>query len=126
MADLDKLAKLAELRDRGIVDEAEFQREKARILAEPDPPRARRDPRDDRGPAPESNLVWGVLATILCFLPFGIVAIVKAGQVETLWARGDDEAARAASESAKGWSIAAAGTGLLLMIIVLAMGGFER
>ena len=29
-------------------------------------------------PKPDSNLVWGILATILCCLPLGIVSIVKA------------------------------------------------
>lgn len=32
-------------------------------------------------PMPPTNLVWGILVTIFCCLPFGIVSIVKASQV---------------------------------------------
>lgn len=32
-------------------------------------------------PKPDSNLVWGILTTILCCLPLGIVSIVKASKV---------------------------------------------
>ena len=35
---------------------------------------------------PDSNLVWAILCTVLCCLPLGIVAIVKAASVEKLWA----------------------------------------
>lgn len=35
---------------------------------------------------PDNNLVWGILVTILCCLPFGIVSIIKASSVDNLWA----------------------------------------
>lgn len=35
--------------------------------------------------APGNNLVWGILATVFCCLPFGIVSIVKASKVNALW-----------------------------------------
>ena len=37
---------------------------------------------------PDSNLVWAILCTVLCCLPLGIVAIVKATSVEKLWSQG--------------------------------------
>ena len=33
---------------------------------------------------PDNNLVWGILVTVLCCLPLGIVSIVKATQVSGL------------------------------------------
>ena len=32
---------------------------------------------------PDNNLVWAILATVLCCLPFGIVAIIKSTQVDS-------------------------------------------
>lgn len=51
---------------------------------------------------PDNNLVWAILATVLCCLPFGIVAIVKSTQVDTFWAAGRyDEAVQAAADARK-------------------------
>ena len=51
---------------------------------------------------PDTNLVWAILCTLLCCLPFGIVAIVKASSVEKLWYQGrHDEAIKAASDAKK-------------------------
>ncbi|MQA10926.1 MAG: CD225/dispanin family protein [Pseudonocardiaceae bacterium] len=72
------------------------------------------------GPPPDSNLVWGILTTVLCCLPLGIVSIVKANQVNTLWFTGQyDQAHRAADEAKKWamWSAIAAGVPILLYII---------
>ncbi len=45
---------------------------------------------------PDNNLVWAILATVLCCLPFGIVAIIKSTQVDSFWAAGRyDEAVQA-------------------------------
>lgn len=71
----------------------------------------------NNGVPPSSNLVWAILTTILCCLPFGIVAIVYAAKVNGLWAAGQyDEACRAA-KSAGTWSIVAAVTGLVVSIL---------
>ena len=51
---------------------------------------------------PDNNLVWAILATVLCCLPFGIVAIIKSTQVDSFWAAGRyDEAVQAAPTPAK-------------------------
>ncbi len=62
-------------------------------------------PQYQQGPPPPDNyLVWAVLTTCFCCLPLGIVAIVKATSVNTLWQQGHYDAARAAALSAKNWS----------------------
>ena len=57
---------------------------------------------------PDNNLVWAILVTVLCCLPFGIVSILKASKVDTLWAQGDQNGAVAAAAEAKKWAIIAA------------------
>lgn len=56
------------------------------------------------GTKPDNGLVWAILATVFCCLPFGIVAIVHATRVDAAWDSGDPVGAhRAAAEAAK-WS----------------------
>jgi len=52
---------------------------------------------------PESHLVGAILATLCCCLPFGIVAIVFAAQVDSKWNAGDQQGAASSSESALTW-----------------------
>jgi fatty acid desaturase len=56
---------------------------------------------------PPSYLVFGILTTIFCFLPFGIVSIVKGSSVAALWAQGRYDEAHRASRAARNWAIAA-------------------
>lgn len=65
---------------------------------------------------PSNNLVWAILTTLFCCLPFGIVAIVKASQVDTLWFNGRFAEAIDAAKSARNWSIAAAVTTAVAVI----------
>ena len=69
------------------------------------------------GPKPDSNLVWGILTTLFCCLPFGIVSIVQAAKVDGLWNSGDFAGARAASASARKWAIWAAVSGVIIGLI---------
>ncbi len=62
-------------------------------------------------------LVPAILSTICCCVPFGIVAIVFASQVNSKLAAGDRAGAIAASEKAKLWCWIAFGTGLVVTII---------
>jgi Interferon-induced transmembrane protein len=48
-------------------------------------------------------LTQAILVTLCCCVPFGIVAIVNASQVNTFLARGDYEKAARASDEAKKW-----------------------
>lgn len=66
---------------------------------------------------PETNLVWAILSTLLCCLPFGIVSIVYATKVDTLWFAGRYHEAFEASKSAKNWALAGAITGLVAVVI---------
>ena len=75
-------------------------------------------PYGPQGPMPpSSNMVWAILTTLLCCLPFGIVAIVYASKVDGLWQGGFYDAAYQAANKAKTWSIVAAACGLVGSII---------
>jgi hypothetical protein len=69
------------------------------------------------GPPPSNHLVWAILTTIFCCLPFGIVSIVKSTQVNSLWAQGQTGAAQEASEAAKKWAIISAIVGVVLSVL---------
>ena len=66
---------------------------------------------------PDTYLVWAILCTVLCCLPFGIVSIVNATKVEKLWLMGNKEGARKASEDAKKWAIIGAVSSVVVGII---------
>ena len=66
---------------------------------------------------PDTHLVMGILTTIFCCLPFGIVSIIQATKVDNLWNAGQYADAQAASKKARNWAIAAAATGLVTSII---------
>lgn len=68
---------------------------------------------------PKSWLVESILATILCCLPFGIVAIVKASKVNSLWQIGNYDGAYAAAAEAKKWIMLAFICGLVFTIIYI-------
>lgn len=70
-------------------------------------------------PAPDNNLVWAILSTLFCCLPLGIVAIVKASQVNGLWAQGQFDAAHKSSQDAKKFSIWAAAVGGVLIVLYI-------
>ena len=65
----------------------------------------------------DDYLVWAILATIFCCLPFGIVAIVFAAQAKGHLSSGDPEAAEEAAAKARKWCLAATLTGLGAVLI---------
>lgn len=68
--------------------------------------------------APIPNyLVWSILTTVLCCLPFGIVSIVHAAKVDGLRNAGDIAGAMDASRKAKTWAMVAAGAGLVVIVL---------
>lgn len=67
----------------------------------------------DYGTPPPTNMVWAVLCTIFCCLPFGIVAIIKASNVNSAWYSGNRELAVRNSKDAMKW----AGYGVLASVI---------
>ena len=72
---------------------------------------------------PDNYLVYSILTTLFCCLPFGIVGIVKSAQVSSKYQGGDYEGAVQASRDAKKWSMIALICGLvwylLYMIVVI-------
>ena len=76
-----------------------------------------------------NHLVWAILATLFCCLPFGIVAIVYAAKVDGLAAAGQYAQAQEAADKAKWWSLAAVfsvfGVAVLyvLFVVLLGVGG---
>lgn len=66
---------------------------------------------------PASYLVWGILTTLFCCLPFGIVSIVFAAKVDGAFASGDYAGAQAASQNAKRWAIISAVVAVVSWII---------
>ena len=76
-------------------------------------------------------LVWAILATLFCCLPFGIVAIVYAAKVDGMLAGGDYHGAVEASNKAKMWSWVSFGIPvvfgvlyfLFMMVVVMSGGG---
>lgn len=71
---------------------------------------------------PDSNLVWGILVTVLCCLPFGIVSIINASKVSGLWGQGQYAQAQKASDDAKKWAIWGAIAGAIVIVIYLIVG----
>jgi hypothetical protein len=66
---------------------------------------------------PPNYLVWAILTTILCCLPFGIVSIVYAAQVNSKWQMGDYDGAKLSSKNAKIWAWVAFAVGISGILI---------
>ena len=66
-------------------------------------------------------LVQAILVTIFCCLPFGIVAIVFAAQVNGKLQAGDINGAMESSRKAKIWSWLGFGIGLGIQLILIAI-----
>lgn len=62
---------------------------------------------------PDTYLVWSLLVTVFCCLPFGIVAIVKSSNVTSAYDRGNYDLAMSESKSAKTWIIVSVILGLV-------------
>lgn len=73
----------------------------------------------DAGVCPKTWLAESILVTIFCCLPFGIVGIVHASKVSSLFASGDVEAAETASKNAGKWTQWGFFTGIVLIVLYL-------
>jgi hypothetical protein len=62
-------------------------------------------------------LVPAILATLFCCLPFGVVAIIYAAQVDGKLQAGDYDGAVQASTKAKLWSWVSFGAGLAILVL---------
>jgi|SRR4249919_4338801 Interferon-induced transmembrane protein len=71
---------------------------------------------------PRNYLVQAILTTLFCCLPFGIVSIVFAAQVNSKFNAGDVTGAVDASRKAKLWAWLSFGFGLAIILIAVASG----
>ncbi|MGN1245027.1 MAG: CD225/dispanin family protein [Muribaculaceae bacterium] len=76
-------------------------------------------PQQPLPPCPPTNLVWGILTTVLCCQVLGIVSIVYALQVKAKYDSGDFETAQRYSDRAAMWSIASIVVGLIVTPFVM-------
>lgn len=66
---------------------------------------------------PPNYLVWSILSTLFCCLPFGIASIVFAAQVNSKWAMGDFNGAAESSAKARKFAIIAAVVGVIVIVL---------
>jgi predicted secreted protein len=69
------------------------------------------------GSPPPNYLVWAILVTVFCCLPFGIVSIVYAAQVNGKWHSGDVAGAESSSRKARQFAMYGAVAGVVIAII---------
>ncbi len=68
---------------------------------------------------PPTYLLFSILTTLFCCLPFGIVGIINSASVNGKFISGDIEGAEKASRNAKTWSIVALCCGVLSIVIYI-------
>ena len=76
-----------------------------------------------------NNLFLAIFSTVCCCMPFGVVSIVYAAQVDGLASRGEVARAMESSEKAKNWAVASIVCGLIVTVayifLAVAAGGFN-
>ena len=77
------------------------------------------DAQNQRPPKPDNYLVWAILTTLLCCLPFGIVSIVYSSKVDSLYYAGDYISAQQAADKAKKWAMWSALSSIIVILLVL-------
>ena len=89
---------------------------------QPQPPRATLHSQTYQMPLPDNHLVWAILSTVCCCLPFGIVAIIKSMQVNDFYNSGNYEQALIAADEAKNWCIISLVLGIVSCCVGSAIG----
>jgi hypothetical protein len=79
---------------------------------EPNPSRPADPPRK-----PDNNLVGAIISTLCCCLPFGIVSIVYAAQVNSKYSAGDYAGAQDSAAKSTKWMWWGVGIGLVVNLI---------
>lgn len=72
---------------------------------------------NEHGAPPKNWLVESILVTLFCCLPFGIVGIVNAANVNAKWAAGDLEGAERAAAEAKKWTRIGFFIGIVVIVL---------
>lgn len=70
---------------------------------------------------PKSWLVESILATLFCCLPFGIVGLVNAANVDSKFSKGDYEGAAKSAAEAKRWTMVSLIIGIIVTVICAAI-----
>ncbi|MDR1779374.1 MAG: CD225/dispanin family protein [Tannerella sp.] len=87
---------------------------------------AQTPPPTNTQPMPDNYLIWAILVTVFCCLPFGIVSIISSTKVSSAYAMGDYAGAQKASSDAKKWALWGAIIGgvviVLYIILVFVLG----
>ena len=89
------------------------------VLANPFQASGTREPHVPLSQKPANYLIHSILATIFCCIPFGIVSIIYAAQVDSKWSQGDTHGALQASANAKRWLIISLITGVVVAIVMV-------
>ncbi len=104
-------------------DDARFCKDCGRAMSGSTPSAERFEPEspgDAQAPAPPAHvpnyLVPAILVTVFCCLPFGIVSIVYAAQVNSKLDAGDVPGAMQASNNARTWMWVSFGVGLFAVV----------
>lgn len=71
---------------------------------------------------PGNNLVWAILSTIFCCIPFGVVSIVYSCKVNSLAEQGFYDEAKSAARKSRIWAIVAGIVGFIGFIINVIIG----
>lgn len=74
-------------------------------------------------PRPNSYLALAIISTVVCCLPLGIVSIVYATKVNSLYEDGNYDEANRASKNAKTWGLVSMGVAVLGFILYLLIFG---
>ncbi len=81
-----------------------------------------RDTSDDIPPLKPNNWLWqSIVATILCCLGFGVVGIIYAAKVDSLYYKGQYEEAERAAKRAKIWTLIAVVVGVVYIAVSLSL-----
>lgn len=83
----------------------------------PPQPQAWQQPQYGQRPDVPNYLVWAILSTLFCCLPFGIVSIVYSTQVNSKLTVGDVAGALESSRKAKTWAWVSFGVGIGLFLV---------
>ncbi len=81
-----------------------------------------RDKANDIPPLKPNNWLWqSIVATILCCLVFGVVGIIYAAKVDSLYYKGQYDEAERAAKRAKMWTLIAVVSGVVYIAVSLSL-----
>lgn len=66
---------------------------------------------------PDNNMIWGILCTVFCCIPFGVYSIILASKVNGLYNNGNYDEAQKTAGDARKWAIIGAVVGLVGIIL---------